>query len=227
MNRKIWIPAALALAVAIASVGGSACFTDQVMSSVQGRVVTETPAMRVRHTYIDGKGRMVVMAEGGVWQENRSLTPRAPVWFEVDITKLAPKDRGQIVIPQSALKSGTPDLAQLAQDGFIEIPFSEDAADHPRNSPPTPPTPTPPETSYVKVSYAAGLGNAQEFPEKLGYDPRFAVEKNPAMPDNQVQILDEKRDSHPAAIILLPVAVAADIVTFPFLVILVISMNGH
>lgn len=222
MISKTWIPAVLALGVAVASVGGSACFTGQLMNKVQGQTVEQTPALRVLHTYVDGKGRLAVLAEGGVWQEDRTVTPRAPVWFEVDVAKLAPANHGLIMIPQSALQSGTPDLAQLAQEGFVEIPFAEESNGSPVNmSAAVPPV----DAHYVKVSYFDGLEATNEFPEKIGYNPQFAVEKSPPTPDNPVRIVDQRHVGHPAAIIFLPLTVAADIVTIPFLVIAVITMK--
>jgi len=191
------------------------------MHAVSGSTTFESPSLRVRHTYIDGKGRMVVLADGGVWQDDPALTPRSPVWFKVDVANLASEKNGLITLPQSALIPGSPDLAQLAQEGFVEIPFAEDARPRNRNAPP------PPETSYVEVIYSNGMTVAKNFPEQLGHDPLITVQNNSGTPDNPVQLLDEKTESHPAAIILLPVAFAADLVTFPFLVILVVASGVH
>jgi len=226
MKTTAWIPAALALGVTATSVLGSACFTSMVLQRAAGNPpVSQTPSLRVQHTYYDAKGRLVVLAEGGPWQSERYNTPRDPIWFEIDLhaTNLPKASNGLISVSQDIIKHGTPDLDKLAQDGFKEIPFFESRSNPPRGS--TDDLSVLPATDPAAKVVYDNLAKTQNFPEQLGYNPKFSIINSPEVANLSVQIQETKRDPHPSILLLLPVSIAVDAAGTPLYIMFLVSGN--
>jgi hypothetical protein len=217
LKMKSWMRVAIALLLAAAALGESGChFTNEVSDSINGQAETEAPSMRVQHTYSDGKGRLIVLAEGGPWQKDLAATPREPIWFEADIPSLTVLAHGSsaLTLSQSVLKKGLPDLGQLAQDGFVEIPFVEyESVERPSLNGIQAPTNQP----FVRIFYSDGMLKAKNFPERLGLYPDFSLKQSSTVPPNaSVQLQDVGfPDAQPGMVFLLPLAVIADIAISP------------
>jgi hypothetical protein len=209
-NRKIWRRVALAWAALGVALFLGGCMTEKTMAYAFPKPSHDSPSLRVRQCFMDAKGHLVVLAEGGVWQKDTENTPRQPLWFGVDIPALAPHAvDGTVILPQAILLPGTPDLTALKEHGFVETPFFE----YGRNlsQPLANATPTP-GVAAVQVLYNDDFATPN-FPEKLGRSPTFLLVGNPNLPPVSMEIEDVYTENHElVGLALLPLAVASDTV---------------
>ncbi len=197
-------------------VANGGCFSSIF---VLGPMAAETHenkiALRVVHCYLNAKGQVIVEALGGPDTETDCVcdTKRDPIWFEVNYAAAAKSaQNGLVTLPLSTLKAGAPEATKLSREGFVEVPFNEAETSGPtyRES-----HPFPPGKSKMEIDFF-GMDVGKNFPEKIGKDPWFYVSDATPVVHPPFRIEDHYT-THPYAgyIVLLPVAIAADAVTFP------------
>ncbi|MBW8781138.1 MAG: hypothetical protein JF599_04515 [Verrucomicrobia bacterium] len=219
---RLIIPAGLGLAITGLAVTGSACFTAATISS--SKESTESihwSALRVTRCYLNAGREMVVLAEGGVAANDdfKSL-PRKRVTIALKLGKLSEETRPLLdsawVLPLRTLQKGWPDAAFLAKGGFEEVSFSED------NEAATPAAPTDgrkdASPACVRITYKNRIPT-ESFPEGLGFAPHFAVADPSGGAPVRFVIADIKTRRHLGRLLLLPLAIPADLILIPVMVV--------
>lgn len=193
--------------------------TNGLIGNAQGTTYHEPTKLRVKDTYLNATGQLVVLAErepppgdSNLPAQNGALTiARQPVWFQVDLPKLSKLN--DYPFTQSIFRPGSPDVAKLRQGGFGQVPFYESPVD-----------PQARARNYVSVDYSSKPVVTPSFPEGVGVDPRFLVAYGQdgqgvsGVATFSIGTYDRKfrDDGHPVLYVLLPVTVALDVAFFPF-----------
>ncbi len=228
MKTKTVLPALLALSITVASVAGSACFTAMAIDSARTQTEIHAPALRVQHCYLNDRQQLVVVVEGGVWQQgNPRSTPHAPMSFALDLLALA-KERAKAggipTLPQTILKPGVPEADFLQRGGYREIVFSEQRDAFAKAVPP-------PEASTqarVEVIYQGGVPMQPNLPasDYVGIHPVLKVHDVPGAGEVAFSIADINTRHHFGSLLLVPLAVPLDVVTSPLQLIFLLTYKG-
>jgi hypothetical protein len=220
---RLTLPAGLGLMIAVLAVTGSACFTAATISSSKEHTESiHWSALRVTRCYLNAGREMVVLAEGGVAADDdfKSL-PRRRVTIALKLAKLSEEARPLLesawVLPLRTLQKGWPDATFLAKGGFEEVSFSESSE---ASSSPAALTDGRKDASLARVQIIyKNRVPTEAFPEGLGIAPHFAVADPSGGPPVRFVIADIKTRRHLGRLLLLPLAIPADLILIPVMVV--------
>ena len=224
---RLLLPAGLALLVVIAGVVGGGCFTSAVVSSAnEGTETVRWVSLRVTRCYLNAGQELVVLAEGGAatgGDINSIARKKITIALKLDrLPETAKSQRDSAwVLPVKTVQRGWPDEKFFAKGGFEETSFVEkaDAGAQPKPSVVQPDrVETGVAPKQVRVVYQQ-LIPTSGFPDGLGFAPRFIIPGQTGGRDAVFVIADIKTSRHTGRLLLLPLAVPADVIMIPIVVV--------